>query len=57
MSKFTVDEETLKRMIAEAVAKEREECAKVCEELKYDGYEMVKDNPALARKIRERGNQ
>jgi hypothetical protein len=36
-------------------AKEREACALICEELKYDGYEMVKDNPTLARKIRARG--
>ena len=34
---------------------EREACASICEELKYDGYEMVKDNPTLARKIRARG--
>jgi hypothetical protein len=34
---------------------EREACALICEELKYDGYEMVKDNPTLARKIRARG--
>jgi hypothetical protein len=41
---------------AELVAqREREACALICEELKYDGYEMVKDNPVLARKIRARG--
>jgi len=34
---------------------EREACALLCEELKYDGYEMVKDNPVLARKIRAKG--
>ena len=38
-----------------AVNQEREACALICEELKYDGYEMVKDNPVLARKIRARG--
>ena len=37
--------------------KEREACASICEELKYDGYEMVKDNPVLARKIRARGQE
>jgi hypothetical protein len=42
---------------AELVAQhEREACALLCEELKYDGYEMVKDNPVLARKIRARNN-
>ena len=32
MNIITVDGETLKRMIAEAVKAEREACAKVCEE-------------------------
>jgi len=32
MNMITVDGETLKRMIAEAVKAEREACAKVCEE-------------------------
>ncbi len=46
----------LKAEIYEAVKAEREACALICEELKYDGYEMVKDNPVLARKIRARNN-
>jgi hypothetical protein len=43
------------RELEDAVLAEREACALLCEELKYDGYEMVKDNPVLARKIRARG--
>jgi hypothetical protein len=49
-------DKALKAEIHEAVEAEREACALLCEELKYDGYEMVKDNPVLARKIRARGN-
>ena len=48
-------DKALKAEIHEAVEAEREACALLCEELKYDGYEMVKDNPVLARKIRARG--
>ena len=36
---------------------EREFCAKICEEPRYDGWEMVKDNPVLAKKIRARGQE
>jgi hypothetical protein len=51
MNMITVDGETLKRMIAEAVKAEREACAKVCDDL----------HPGLATKraaelIRARGN-
>lgn len=49
-------DKALKAEIHEAVEAEREACALLCEELKYDGYEMVKDNPVLARKIRARNN-
>jgi hypothetical protein len=48
--------ERFAKLVAEhAKEEEREACALLCEELKYDGYEMVKDNPVLARKIRARG--
>jgi hypothetical protein len=48
--------ESFAKLVAQQVqAEEREACALICEELKYDGYEMVKDNPVLARKIRARG--
>jgi hypothetical protein len=47
----------LMELVTVSMAAEREACALICEELKYDGYEMVKDNPVLARKIRARGNQ
>jgi hypothetical protein len=33
MNMITVDQETLKRMIAQAVEAEREACAKVCDDL------------------------
>ena len=36
MNMITVDQETLMRMIAQAVEAEREACAKVCEELVPD---------------------
>ena len=38
-------------------AAEREECAKVCEELRYDGYEMVPHDRVLAQRIRARGEK
>ncbi len=51
---FLIEElEAFAHLVAEH---EREACALICEELKYDGYEMVKDNPVLARKIRARNN-
>lgn len=51
---FLIEElEAFAQLVAEH---EREACALICEELKYDGYEMVKDNPVLARKIRARNN-
>jgi hypothetical protein len=40
MNMITVDQETLMRMIAQAVEAEREACAKVCEELDAE-YEAV----------------
>jgi hypothetical protein len=38
MNMITVDGETLKRMIAQAVEAEREACAKVCEDFAVDAY-------------------
>lgn len=52
---WLVSGDALGRFAKMVAAKEREACALICEELKYDGYEMVKDNPTLARKIRARG--
>jgi hypothetical protein len=52
MNMITVDQETLKRMIAQAVEAEREACAKVCESTapsQINGYEC-------ADLIRNRGN-
>ena len=37
--------------------KEREACAKVCDELEYDGYEMLPRAPRMARLIRARGQE
>ncbi len=51
-AKFVHRLEAFAKLVAQH---EREACALICEELKYDGYEMVKDNPVLARKIRARG--
>jgi hypothetical protein len=61
MNMITVDQETLMRMIAQAVEAEREACAKLCEEVleQYRGTgmgkhaELVGDNCAAA--IRARG--
>jgi hypothetical protein len=52
---FVCDEYGLEAFAKLVAQHEREACALICEELKYDGYEMVKDNPTLARKIRARG--
>lgn len=38
-----------------AIKAEREACAKVCEELEYDGYERLPRAPRMARLIRARG--
>ena len=52
---MTIDQETLKRMIAQAVEAEREACAKVCES-------YLSENPyswggtTMAAAIRARGN-
>ena len=55
MNMITVDQETLKRMIAQAVEAEREACAKVCDEVnrEYDGEEVSASWVAAA--IRARG--
>ena len=57
-SKITVDGETLKRMIAEAVAKEREACAKLGEDeisrIKPI-YSVTAEN--IVKAIRARGKQ
>jgi hypothetical protein len=58
MNMITVDQETLMRMIAQAVEAEREACAKVCERIgnpsnfDYVGVGGV----ACAEAIRARGN-
>ena len=49
------NEEVLK-LVNAAIAAEREACAKVCEELEYDGYEMLPRAPRMARLIRARGS-
>lgn len=49
--------EELVRMIQAAVVAEREECAKLCEEIKYTGFGYEPEAPRLAAKIRARGNQ
>jgi hypothetical protein len=53
MNMITVDSETLKRMIAQAVEAEREACAKLCDALHYevDAY-----GAQCAAAIRARGN-
>jgi hypothetical protein len=63
MNMITVDQETLKRMIAQAVEAEREACAKVCDDLPPP-ERMSLDNESLwevatldcAEAIRNRGN-
>ena len=47
--------ERLNKFAQLVVDYEREQCAKICDELRYNGWEMVKDNPAIAKKIRARG--
>jgi len=55
MNMITVDQETLMRMIAQAVEAEREACAKVCDGLaKPDTIWDIAKNCAIA--IRNRGN-
>jgi hypothetical protein len=57
MNMITVDQETLMRMIAQAVEAEREACAKVCEDV-YTGEEASCDWPTpemCAAAIRARG--
>jgi len=51
MNMITVDQETLMRMIAQAVKAEREACAKVCEEYADD----VRTGVTCAKAIRARG--
>jgi hypothetical protein len=46
MNMITVDQETLKRMIAQAVEAEREACAKVCDDLPTP-ERMSLDNESL----------
>jgi hypothetical protein len=61
MKMITVHQETLMRMIAQAVEAEREACAKVCEEVleQYRGTDMGKHaelvGDACANAIRARG--
>lgn len=63
MNMITVDQETLKRMIAQAVEAEREACAKVCEQglpiasslSALDDMEMWGEKFAVA--IRARGDK
>jgi hypothetical protein len=45
----------LERFAALVAAAEREECAKVCEVLEYNGYERLPRDPVSARRIRARG--
>ena len=63
MNMITVDQETLMRMIAQAVEAEREACAKVCEELVPDMSRTANDASVwdvatidCAIAIRNRGN-
>jgi len=46
MNMITVDQETLKRMIAQAVEAEREACARVCDDLPTP-ERMSLDNESL----------
>jgi len=67
MNMITVDQETLKRMIAQAVEAEREACAKVCEKIvdrpagyngQWEGYGNTKTHMTgyeCAAAIRARG--
>jgi len=57
MNIVTVDSETLKRMIAEAVKAEREACAKICDELANDENfdEYINGADWCAVRIRDRG--
>jgi hypothetical protein len=59
MNMITVDQETLMRMIAQAVEAEREACAKVCDaEAVFGGSDGRKEAGAsnCAAAIRARGN-
>ena len=47
---------SFKTRLEEERMAEREACAKVCEELRYDGYEMVPYDRVLASRIRARSN-
>jgi len=53
---WTGIERLVQAAYAAGAAAEREACAKVCEELRYDGYEMVPYDRVLASRIRARGN-
>ena len=57
MNMITVDQNTLMRMIAQAVEAEREACAKVCEDIdvEYEGEDVLATWCAAA--IRARNNQ
>lgn len=46
--------EAFAKLVAE---KEREQCALLCEEMKYTGFGYEPEAPRLAKKIRARGNQ
>jgi hypothetical protein len=54
MNMITVDQETLMRMIAQAVEAEREACAKVCYELPWKDMGHIPSNLAFAAAIRAR---
>jgi hypothetical protein len=57
MNMITVDQETLMRMIAQAVEAEREACAKVCEDLHWPWRMGDSSGPKeCAAAIRARGN-
>jgi hypothetical protein len=54
MNMITVDQETLMRMIAQAVEAEREACAKVVWDMKNQSWAY--DHDTIAAAIRARGN-
>ena len=50
-------DQMLKRFAKLVAEKEREQCALLCEEMKYTGFGYEPEAPRLAKKIRARGNQ
>jgi hypothetical protein len=57
MNMITVDQETLMRMIAQAVEAEREACAKVCEQMLWVSGQSLPSNHEMSAAIRARGNK